>query len=134
MLIYREGAMLCGFLITKPQTAIHHEMRCNALLLVMWCGYAFLRTVSVQFMQFGEHPSLTLWALKYFTFKTIFRELYLRSTVAATGGIKNCKVPVFTPFFYYYSFYKNIFEYRFTHTWKKWNEKWEIPHREKKKN
>ena len=106
MLIYREGAMLCGFLITKPQTAIHHEMRCNALLLVMWCGYTFLQIVSVQFVQFGEHPSLTLWALKYFTFKTIFRELYLRSTVAATGGIKNCKVPVFTPFFYYYSFSK----------------------------
>ena len=28
---------------------------CGALLLVMRCGYVILRTVLVQFVQFGEH-------------------------------------------------------------------------------
>ena len=44
---------LCSFLIKKPQTALHHAV---------WCGYAILRAILVQFlwfvrfMQFGEHP------------------------------------------------------------------------------
>ena len=41
---------LCGFLIIKPQTALHHAVR---------CGYAILRAILVLFvwfMQFGEHP------------------------------------------------------------------------------
>ena len=44
---------LCGFLIIKPQTALHHAVRCD---------YAILRAILVRFLmfvrllQFGEYP------------------------------------------------------------------------------
>ena len=50
---------LCDFLIIKSQTALHHAMRCSALVLVVRCGYAILRAVLVRFLwfvRFGEHP------------------------------------------------------------------------------
>ena len=37
----------CGeFLITKPQTTLHHAVR---------CGYAILQAILVRFLQFDEH-------------------------------------------------------------------------------
>ena len=50
---------LCGFLIIKPQTALHHVVWCGALLFAVQCGYAILGAVLVWFMwfvRFGEHP------------------------------------------------------------------------------
>ena len=52
---------LCGFYIIKPQTTLHHAVR---------CGYVILRAVLVQFlqfMQFGEHPYIQLLLLDRFT-------------------------------------------------------------------
>ena len=53
---------LCGFLIIKPQIALHHatmrcgavhyNLRCSAVMPFcgrFWCGF-------VWFMRFGEHP------------------------------------------------------------------------------
>ena len=72
--MYKEYAVrcgLCGFLIIKPQIALHHAvwcgavqyyLRCGAILLAVRCGYAILWAVLmrflrfVQFMRFGEHP------------------------------------------------------------------------------
>ena len=39
--MYKEDAVqcgLCGFLIIKSQTALHHAVRCGALLLAVRCG------------------------------------------------------------------------------------------------
>ena len=47
---------------TANRTAPCGVVRCGALLLAAWCGYAILRAVLVQFlwfvrfMRFGEHP------------------------------------------------------------------------------
>ena len=46
----------CGFHIIKPQTALHYVVQCGTLLLTVWCGYAILQVVLVQFVRFGEHP------------------------------------------------------------------------------
>ena len=43
---------LCGFLIIKPQTTLYHAVRCTVTCGMVWCGYAILWAVLVQF---GEH-------------------------------------------------------------------------------
>ena len=44
ILIYREGAVrcgLCGFLIIKPQTVLHHAVRCIITCSAVWlCHFA----------------------------------------------------------------------------------------------
>ena len=43
---------LCGFLIIKPQTALHHAMWRDAVQYYLRCGYATLWAV---FVRFSEH-------------------------------------------------------------------------------
>ena len=58
---------LCGFLIIKSQTALHHVVWCSAVQ----CGYAILWAVLVWFlrfvwfMQFGEHPYIYMSTILY---------------------------------------------------------------------
>ena len=50
---------MCGFLIIKSQTALHHAVWCGAVQDYLRCGYAILQAVLVEFlrfMRFDEHP------------------------------------------------------------------------------
>ena len=61
--MYREGAVRCGFIIIKLQTALPHAVWCSAVQCSMvQCGYAILWAVLVRFlrfvrfMRFDKHP------------------------------------------------------------------------------
>ena len=38
ILIYRDGAVRCGFLIIKPQITLHHAVWCSAVHCYLRCG------------------------------------------------------------------------------------------------
>ena len=61
---------LCGFLIIKPQTALHNVVRCTITCMRL-CHFAGSFGVFLQFMWFGEHlhihtfsPKYTKWGFK----------------------------------------------------------------------
>ena len=47
---------LCGFLIIKLKTVLHHAMRCIITRGAVWYSYTILRAVLMQFLRFGKHP------------------------------------------------------------------------------
>ena len=63
---------LCGFLIIKPQTALHHVVWCSTMHCYLRCDYAILRAVLVRFvwfMRFGEHPYFYAYLLGILLFQ-----------------------------------------------------------------
>ena len=68
---------LCGFLIIKPQTALHHAVWCSAVHNYLRCGAVipFCRRF-LRFMRFGEHPSTILSFLVHNITWADFAKLY----------------------------------------------------------
>ena len=49
---------------TANRTAPCGVVRCDALLLMVRCGYAILQVVLVRFLRFGEHPDHVMLNIK----------------------------------------------------------------------